>query len=131
MCAKAKSNHFGSRFEVLVFSTVLYAVDDPENIDSLATAIWMCTVTVTTVGYGRMLRTSQQFLNLRCTVLETHAKFPTCIELCAHTHSPYSLCVTAPFREQGDITPRSWPAKIVSGMLCFISVLFMAMPLSA
>ncbi|CAJ1453478.1 unnamed protein product [Effrenium voratum] len=66
---------------VLVFSVVLYMVDDPKNIDSLATAIWMCTVTVTTVGYG-------------------------------------------------DITPVSWPAKIVSGVLCFISVLFMAMPLS-
>ena len=38
-----------------MFSMVLYAVDDPENIDSLATAIWMCTVTVTTVGYGAVL----------------------------------------------------------------------------
>lgn len=61
---------------------MLYAVDDPENIDSLATAIWMCTVTVTTVGYG-------------------------------------------------DVSPKTWPARIVSGMLCIISVLFMAMPLSA
>lgn len=66
---------------VLAFSIVLYVVDDPLEIDSLSTAIYMCIVTVTTVGYG-------------------------------------------------DITPKSWPAKVVSGCLCFISVLFMAMPLS-
>lgn len=65
---------------VLLFSTVLY-VDDPDNVDSLSTAIYMSTVTVTTVGYG-------------------------------------------------DVTPKTWPARIVSGCLCFISVLFMAMPLS-
>lgn len=66
---------------VLLFSTVLYVVDDPDNVDSLSTAIYMSTVTVTTVGYG-------------------------------------------------DVTPKTWPARIVSGCLCFISVLFMAMPLS-
>lgn len=38
--------------EVLMFSTVLYVVDDPANVDSLSTAIYMSTVTVTTVGYG-------------------------------------------------------------------------------
>ena len=31
----------------------------------------------------------------------------------------------------GDVTPSTWPAKGVAGMLCFISVLFMAMPISA
>lgn len=31
----------------------------------------------------------------------------------------------------GDVTPKTWPARFVSGILCFISVLFMAMPLSA
>jgi len=66
---------------VLMFSTVLYVVDDPANVDSLSTAIYMSTVTVTTVGYG-------------------------------------------------DVTPKTWPARFVSGILCFISVLFMAMPLS-
>lgn len=35
-----------------MFSTVLYVVDDPANVDSLSTAIYMSTVTVTTVGYG-------------------------------------------------------------------------------
>jgi len=66
---------------VLVFATALYMTDDPSNIDSLPLAIWMCTVTVTTVGYG-------------------------------------------------DVTPSTWPARGVAGMLCFISVLFMAMPIS-
>ena len=69
------------RSQVLVFSIVLYVVDDWQHVDSLSTAIYMCVVTVTTVGYG-------------------------------------------------DITPQTWPAKVVSGCLCFISVLFMAMPLS-
>ena len=44
-----------SRYKVLLFSTVLYVVDDPENVDSLSTAIYMSTVTVTTVGYGTEL----------------------------------------------------------------------------
>ncbi|CAE7693225.1 KCNB2, partial [Symbiodinium pilosum] len=66
---------------VLIFAVALYMTDTPDNIDSLPLAIWMCTVTVTTVGYG-------------------------------------------------DVTPSTWPAKGVAGMLCFISVLFMAMPIS-
>ena len=41
--------------KVLLFSTVLYVVDDPDNVDSLSTAIYMSTVTVTTVGYGTEL----------------------------------------------------------------------------
>ncbi|CAE7571732.1 KCNB2 [Symbiodinium natans] len=66
---------------VLIFATALYITDQPDNIDSLPLAIWMCTVTVTTVGYG-------------------------------------------------DVTPSTWPARGVAGILCFISVLFMAMPIS-
>eukprot|EP00438_Fugacium_kawagutii_P002365 Skav200994 [mRNA] locus=scaffold991:96158:106491:+ [translate_table: standard] len=80
----------GRLTKVLLFSSVLYVVDDPDNVDSLSTAIYMSTVTVTTVGYGVALSSGT-----------------------------------------GDVTPKTWPARIVSGVLCFISVLFMAMPLSA
>ena len=37
-----------------MFATALYMADDPGNITSLPVAIWMCTVTVTTVGYGAL-----------------------------------------------------------------------------
>ncbi|CAJ1340716.1 unnamed protein product [Effrenium voratum] len=66
---------------VLVFSTLMYVVEPTDNIDSFGTAMWICTVTVTTVGYG-------------------------------------------------DVTPSTNSGKILAGALCFISVLFMAMPIS-
>ncbi|CAE7213435.1 Potassium voltage-gated channel subfamily B member 2 [Symbiodinium microadriaticum] len=68
---------------VLFFAAVLYIVEpnDANAVDSLPTSIWLCIVTVTTVGYG-------------------------------------------------DVAPTTWPGRIVAGTLCFISVLFMAMPLS-
>ncbi|CAE7202354.1 KCNB2 [Symbiodinium pilosum] len=66
---------------VLFFAAVLYIVEPNDAIDTLPTSIWLCIVTVTTVGYG-------------------------------------------------DVAPSTWPGRIVAGTLCFISVLFMAMPLS-
>lgn len=66
---------------VLCFSTMMYIVEPKDNITSLTTAIYICTVTVTTVGYG-------------------------------------------------DVTPKSNAGRALAGMLCFISVLFMAMPIS-
>lgn len=66
---------------VLCFSTMMYIVEPKDNITSLTTAIYICTVTVTTVGYG-------------------------------------------------DVTPKSNAGRALAGILCFISVLFMAMPIS-
>lgn len=37
---------------VLLFSTLLYILEPTENVDSMFTAMWVSTVTVTTVGYG-------------------------------------------------------------------------------
>lgn len=77
-----RSGPFGtSKVIVLVFSTLMYVVEPTDNIDSFGTAMWICTVTVTTVGYG-------------------------------------------------DVTPSTNSGKILAGALCFISVLFMAMPIS-
>mmetsp|Transcript_24368 Transcript_24368/g.34253 ORF Transcript_24368/g.34253 Transcript_24368/m.34253 type:complete len:235 (+) Transcript_24368:3-707(+) len=66
---------------VLSFSTLMYIVEPSDIIDSLSTAMWVCTVTVTTVGYG-------------------------------------------------DVTPSTTAGRILAGVLCFLSVLFMAMPIS-
>mmetsp|Transcript_70705 Transcript_70705/g.165817 ORF Transcript_70705/g.165817 Transcript_70705/m.165817 type:complete len:576 (-) Transcript_70705:225-1952(-) len=66
---------------VLSFSTLMYIVEPVENVDSLSTAMWICTVTVTTVGYG-------------------------------------------------DVTPVTNSGRILAAVLCFLSVLFMAMPIS-
>ncbi|CAE7202348.1 KCNB1, partial [Symbiodinium pilosum] len=66
---------------VLSFSTLMYIVEEVDNVDSLSTAMWICTVTVTTVGYG-------------------------------------------------DVTPLTTSGRILAGTLCFLSVLFMAMPIS-
>jgi len=66
---------------VLGFSTMMYIVEPKDNISSLTTAIYICTVTVTTVGYG-------------------------------------------------DVTPTTNSGRALAGILCFISVLFMAMPIS-
>ena len=66
---------------VLCFSTLMYVVEPHENINSLTTAMYICTVTVTTVGYG-------------------------------------------------DVTPTTNSGRVLAGVLCFISVLFMAMPIS-
>ena len=66
---------------MLSFSTLMYVVESSENVDSLSTAMWICTVTVTTVGYG-------------------------------------------------DVTPLTTAGRMLAGTLCFLSVLFMAMPIS-
>ena len=66
---------------VLSFSTLMYVVEPSDTIDSLSTAMWVCTVTVTTVGYG-------------------------------------------------DVTPSTTAGRVLAGVLCFLSVLFMAMPIS-
>jgi len=66
---------------VLFFAAMIYIIEPNDVIDTLPTSIWLCIVTVTTVGYG-------------------------------------------------DVAPSTWPGRIVAGTLCFISVLFMAMPLS-
>ncbi|CAE7198518.1 KCNB2 [Symbiodinium sp. CCMP2592] len=66
---------------VLSFSTLMYIVEPSDIIDSLSTAMWVCTVTVTTVGYG-------------------------------------------------DVTPSTTAGRMLAGVLCFLSVLFMAMPIS-
>lgn len=66
---------------VLCFSTMMYIVEPADNINSLTTAMYICTVTVTTVGYG-------------------------------------------------DVTPKTNAGRALAGVLCFISVLFMAMPIS-
>ena len=66
---------------MLCFSTMMYIVEPADNINSLTTAMYICTVTVTTVGYG-------------------------------------------------DVTPKTNAGRALAGVLCFISVLFMAMPIS-
>ena len=65
---------------VLVFGCAFYVIE-PDTMDSLTTSIYLCTVTVTTVG--------------------------TC-----------------------DMNPSTPTGKIMAGLLCLTSVLFMAMPLS-
>uniref|UniRef100_A0A7S4PV31 EF-hand domain-containing protein n=1 Tax=Alexandrium monilatum TaxID=311494 RepID=A0A7S4PV31_9DINO len=42
----------------LVFSMLLFLVEPRENIPSFATAVWLTTVTMTTVGYGDITPTS-------------------------------------------------------------------------
>lgn len=66
---------------VLFFGCILYVLEPSQSNQSLSESIYLCTVTVTTVG--------------------------TC-----------------------DMAPITWPGKIIAGVLCLISVLFMAMPLS-
>eukprot|EP00439_Symbiodinium_sp_Y106_P046524 s623_g5.t3 len=66
---------------VLLFSTMLYIIEPETNVDSMFTAMWVSTVTVTTVGFG-------------------------------------------------DITPVTGEGKVLMGVLCFFSSLFMAMPIS-
>jgi len=66
---------------VLLFGCILYVLEPAQSNQSLSESIYLCTVTVTTVG--------------------------TC-----------------------DMAPVTWPGKILAGVLCLISVLFMAMPLS-
>lgn len=66
---------------VLFFGCILYVLEPAQSNQSLSESIYLCTVTVTTVG--------------------------TC-----------------------DMAPITWPGKIIAGVLCLISVLFMAMPLS-
>ncbi|CAE7355115.1 EMB2654 [Symbiodinium natans] len=66
---------------VLLFSTLLYIFEPSSNVDSMFTAMWVSTVTVTTVGFG-------------------------------------------------DITPVTSEGKMLMGVLCFFSSLFMAMPIS-
>lgn len=66
---------------MLFFGCLLYILEPAQSAQSLSESIYLCTVTVTTVG--------------------------TC-----------------------DMAPVTWVGKIIAGVLCLISVLFMAMPLS-
>ena len=168
--------------QVLFFAAVLYIVEPNDAIDTLPTSIWLCIVTVTTVGYGASLSGTRAVDNntrttvdciqqlsiylwvcrlVRSCILESSvcrsvhlaAFLAACLLACLSLSFLFCLSLFvslsslylplhahwASAREPnnnhptwpGDVAPSTWPGRIVAGTLCFISVLFMAMPLSA
>lgn len=56
----AERNHLicGNTAEVLLSATMIYLVEERDNIPSMPHAMWLALVTMTTVGYGDYYPTS-------------------------------------------------------------------------
>ena len=68
------------------FSTLLYIFEPDVNVDSMFTAMWVSTVTVTTVGYGDI------------TPITLSGKMPLCLALSdGRSKFPYDLLTSSIF----------------------------------
>lgn len=63
-------------------------------------------------------------------MIDPHPLAPHCFSWQRRTTAIYICTVTVTTVGYGDVTPKSNAGRALAGILCFISVLFMAMPIS-